>query len=112
MVYREAKKSKYDAKQTSEFSDLTEPAKEKTLSYLLFIIFPIFPVIYLLAATGILNHNGTVVANMIAGLIAKLGFTAVAMQSHRSVIDKMVEELDRQIQPMIYTIVGGTFSHF
>ena len=85
---------------------ITAKEKSKTLSYLLFILFPLFPTIHLLTMFGILDHNLNLILNMIAGLAAKLGFTAIAVKSHRNVLDSLVSRLDDGLQPFIYKIIA------
>ena len=89
--------------------EITSDAKTKTLSYILFFVFPIFPAIHTLACIGVLDSNEHIIANMIAGLVPKAAFTILAISTHKTVIDKMIENLDKEMQPFFQSIVGGKY---
>ena len=88
-----------------EVGRITNAIKTRTLAYLLFFVFPIFPLVHVMALVGFIDADMTFIAWQVAGVFAKLVFVALAVRSHRNVFDSIVALVDKEVQPMIQTIV-------
>ena len=88
-----------------EVGRITNAIKTRTLAYLLFFVFPIFPLVHVAAILGFIDADTTFIAWQVAGVFAKLVFVALAVRSHRNAFDSIVALIDKELQPMIQTIV-------
>ena len=86
--FRANKRVSHD-KMTQRWKSERTKTKSK-LAYVLAALFPVFPLIYILGLVHVLDRDGVVVANMVAGLIIKLSFCGVL--SLESVVLQLSEE--------------------